>query len=231
MSAPFYEIAFPHRICRGSEVEIRHKTGLVTTGGGQERRSKKWGSGGLRWADVARGIRKTSDLEEVRAFHLVMDGKHAGFRFKDFSDYSATAQALDTSAGGSECQLRKGYTAGEVTKWRKITKPVKGTTRLTLNGETCVVLEDGQSIGEWMPMFGEDLFGFDPETAPRFTLDTTTGLLTAVLPGELGEEDVLLATFEFDIPARFASDSFKVRAHSRGDIWEYSNIFVKELRR
>lgn len=230
MAEPFHEISFPHRICRGSEVTIRHKTGVFTTGGGRERRSKKW-SAPLRWADVARGIRRTSDLEEVRAFHLVMGGKHAGFRFKDFSDYAASAQIIDTSAGGSEFQLRKGYPAGDLTKWRAITKPVKGTTRLTLNGEPCVVLEDGQSIGEWMPLFGETEFGFNPEAAPRFALDTTTGLLAAVLPGALSAEDVLVAEyFEFDLPARFASDDFKVRAHSKGDIWEYSNIFVKELR-
>jgi hypothetical protein len=230
MAAPFYEIAFPHRICRGSEVTVRHKTGVITTGGGQERRSRKW-SQALRWVDVTRGIRTTSDLEAVRAFNLVVGGKHAGFRFKDFSDYSAAGQLIDTSEGGSTFQLRKGYVAGDLTKWRKITKPVAGTTRLTLNGETCVVLEDGQSIGEWMPMFGETEFGFNPETAPRFALDTTTGLLTAVLPGELAEEDVLVADyFEFDIPARFASDDFKVRAHSKGTVWEYPNIFVKELR-
>lgn len=229
MSGPFYELNFPHRVCRGSEVEIRHKTSVVTTGGGQERRARRW-SQALRWADVARGIRTTTDLEEVRAFQLVVGGRHAGFRFKDFSDYAAAGQLIDTSAGGPVFQLRKGYTAGDLTTWRKITKPVKGTTRLALNGEPCVVLEDGASVESWVPLFGETEFGFNPETAPRFALDTTTGLLTAVLPGELSAEDLLLATFEFDMPARFASDSFKVRAHSRGRNWEYSNILVKELR-
>jgi hypothetical protein len=230
MAAVFYEISFPHRVCRGSEIEIRHKTSIFTAGGGRERRNKAWGAGPLRWADVARGIRNTSDLELVRNFNLLVGGRHGGFRFKDFSDFAAEGQLIDTSAGGSSFQLRKGYVVDAVTRWRKITKPVKGTTRLTLNGEPCVVLEDGQSIGEWMPVFGETEFGFNPDTAPRFTLDTTTGVLVAVLPGVLSGADLLLAGYEFDLPARFASDSFKVRAHSRGKNWEYSNIMVKELR-
>lgn len=229
MSAPFYEVRFPERICKGASVVVRSRTSVVTMGGGAERRNKRW-SAPLRHWDAARGIRYTSDLEAVRAFHIVMDGRHAGFRFKDFSDYSAEGELVDTSPGGSEFQLRKGYTAGDVTKWRTIRKPVKGTTRLTLNGEPCVVLEDGQAIEEWMPMFGETEFGFNPDTAPRFTLNTTTGLLTAVLPGELSEEDMLLASFEFDVPVRFGSDDFEVKAHSKGNIWEYSNLPVKELR-
>lgn len=230
MSQQFFEIRFPERICRGSEVTIRHKTAVFTAGGGQERRFRKW-SGALRWADVTRGIRNTEDFELVRDFNLVVGGKHGGFRFKDFSDFKAEAQPIDTSAGGSSFQLRKGYSAGDVTVWRKITKPVKGTTRLTLNGEACVVLEDGQPIGEWVPLFGEAEFGFNPETAPRFTLDTTTGLLVPVLPGVLSDADALVASFEFDLPARFASDDFKIRAHSRGKNWEYPTITVKELRR
>jgi hypothetical protein len=229
MSAPFYEISFPHRICRGSEVTIRHKTGVITAGGGQERRNKKW-SGPLRWADVTRGIRNNEDLEEVRAFNLVVGGMHAGFRFKDFSDFKVVGQQLDTSAGGSVFQLRNGYRAGDVTTWRKITKPVKGTARLTLNGAPLIVLEDGQGLEGYLPLYGELLYGESPEAAPRVRLDTTTGLVTVEQPAELTGADSLVAWCEFDMPARFASDDFKVRAHSRGKNWEYPTIMVKELR-
>lgn len=229
MAVAFFDFSLPHRICRGSKVTIRHKTRVVTAGGGQERRGRLWRAP-LRWFDITRGIRSTSDLEEVRAFNLVVGGKHGGFRFRDFSDYVAQAQQMDTSAGGPTFQLRKGYIAGGTTVWRKLTKPVKGTTKLTLSGEPCVVLEDGQTIGEWLPLFGETEFGFNPETAPRFTLDTTTGLLTPVIPGALGEGDVLVASFEFDVPVRFVSDDFEITAHSRGKNWEYPNIILKELR-
>lgn len=229
MAAPFHEVRFPESVSSGAQAVVRSKTAVFTTGGGRERRSRRW-SNQLRVWDVTRGIKYTSDLEVVRAFHIVMDGSHAGFRFKDFSDHTATDQLVDTSGGGSTFQLRRGYTAGDVTKWRKITKPVPGTTVLTLNGEIVVVLEDGQSIEEWSPLFGEVEFGFNPETAPRFALDTTTGLLTSVIPGTLSGADTLYASYEFDVPARFGSDEFKVRAKARGKIWEYEPILIRELR-
>lgn len=229
MAAPFHEVRFPERICRGASAVVRSKTSVISTGGGGERRNKRWGSPLRHW-DAARGIRYTSDLEVVRAFHIAMDGRHAGFRFKDFSDYTAVDQVLDTSAGGSVFQLRKGYSAGTVTKWRKITKPVKTTTGLVLNGEPLIVLEDGQDIETYMGLFGEMFFGQNPETTLHASLDTTTGLITMGLPEELTEEDVLVASYEFDVPSRFGSDDFEVKAHSRGNIWEYSNLPVREIR-
>lgn len=230
MSGVFFEICFPSVISRGASAVVRSRTSVFTTGGGQERRMKRW-AGPLRNWDAARGIRNTSDLEVVRAFHIVMGGRHAGFRFKDFSDYRATDEMIDTSVVGSTFQLRRGYVAGDVTQWRKITKPVKGTTRLFLNGDPAIVLEDGQSIDDYLPLFGEQLFGVNIETTYRFTLDTTTGALTSILPAMLSGADSLRASFEFDVPARFGSDDFEVRAHSRGRNWEYSNLPVKELRR
>lgn len=229
MADLFHEIQFPTLVSEGAEALVRSKTKIFTTGGGRARRNKRW-SRQLRVWDVARGIRTSTDLEQVRAFHIVMDGRHAGFRFKDFSDYAAANQLVDTGTGGDSFQLRRGYTAGELTKWRDITKPVKGTCRLTLNGEFVVVLEDGQQIDEWIALFGESEFGLDPAAANRLTLDTTTGLLTPVIPSELSGSDVLLATFEFDVPAHFGSDEFKVRARARGKIWDYANIPVRELK-
>lgn len=228
MTAPFHEIRFPSKIARGAEVVNRSRTSVHSSGGGQERRNKRWSSQ-LRIFDATRGITSTSDLEAVRAFHIVMDGRHAGFRFQDFSDYTATAQLVDTSAGGTSFQLRKGYVAGEVTKWRTITKPVRGTVSLTLNGANVVVLEEGQTIDGQFPDFGQTEFGFNPEIDTHFTVDHTTGIIT---PSQaLIAEDVLLASFEFDVPVRFGSDDFRVRAHSRGRNWEYGQILINETRR
>jgi hypothetical protein len=227
MASPFFEIRFPVRVARGASVKVRSKTQVSTTGGGQERRGRRW-SNPLREWDAARGIRGEADLEEVRAFQIVMGGRHAGFRFHDFSDYKAVRQLIDTSGDGP-FQLRKGYTAGSVTKWRPLTKPVPRTTWLELNGEIAVCLDDGMTIEEWSALWGEVPFGFNPDTAPRFSLDTTTGLLTPVGFTVTGA-DVLIASLEFDVPARFGSDEFEVRAHSRGKNWEYMGLPVRELR-
>lgn len=225
MSAPFYEVRFPDHIAVGAEAVVRSRTSIVPTSGAQERRNKRWSSQLREW-DAARGIRYTSDLEAVRAFHIVMDGRHAGFRFKDFSDYSAADQRLDTSAGGTVFQLRKGYTAAGVTKWRTIKKPVPGTVRLTLNGEPVDLIWTGPLGGFDSPVFGESLFG---ETfGGTGSIDHTTGLIT--MTEALSGSDVLLATFEFDCPARFGSDELKVRARARGKIWEWGPIPIRELR-
>lgn len=227
MSTPFYEVSFPSRIARGAEAIVRSRTSVHSAGGGQEHRAKRW-SFPLREFDASRGIRNNADLELVRAFHVVMGGRHAGFRFRDFSDCTLVSQPLDTSAGGTGFQLRKGYTAGDVTRWRAITKPVAGTLLLYLNGDYVAVINTGQTIADWVPVFGETPFGFNPEAQSYFTLDPTTGALTS--SEELAEDAELIATCDFEVKARFGSDEFRVRALSRGRNWEYGQILIKETR-
>jgi hypothetical protein len=232
MSAPFNEVQFPVHIAVGAEAILRSKTQIFTAGGGAERRNKRWARQLREW-NAARGINSTEDLEEVRAFHICMDGRHAGFRFKDFSDYTALNQRIDTSAGAATFQLRKAYTAGQITKQRVITKPVEGTLVLNLNGRTVAYLSPGQT-GFDAPLFGEEEFGGGSGAslayAPANCCDWTTGLVSVPAWSALTSSDVLLASFEFDCPARFGSDEFKVRTRPRGNSWEYGEIIVKETK-
>lgn len=229
-AAVFYEISFPDVIASGAEMTMRSRTSVTTAGGGGERRNKRW-SRPLRFWNAARGIRTTEDLEAVRDFHIVVGGRHAGFRFRDFTDYRAVGQLLDTSAGGATAQLRKGYTAGGVTRWRTITKPGIGAVDLYLNGRSVQFLSPGSS-GFDAPLWGEMTFGDEEQSAsiPTASIDYTTGIITFTNPSVLLPSDILTSTFEFDVPARFDSDDFRVRAVARGNSWEYSDFLIKELR-
>lgn len=218
MSTPFFEMGFPERIARGAMLVLRTQTRITTAGGGAERRNKRrrpW----REW-DATRGIRQTADYELVRNFRLIVGGRHGGFRMRDFSDYLIENQTIDTSAGGTTFQIVKDYTFGDYTFTRTITKPAPGSLLLELN-DLPVHQQDSA------PVFGETLFG-EVESDITATVDYTTGIITT--SSALSAVDVLtIRRCEFDVPARFASDSFEVSAHSRGKNWEYGSILIKEL--
>lgn len=232
MSDLFYEARFPEHISAGAVARIRSKTAIHTSGGGQERRWKRW-SQQLREWDAARGIKDAADLELVRAFHIVMDGRHAGFRFKDFSDYLAINQRVDTSAGAASFQLKKAYVAAGVTRYRNLTKPVENTLIMTLNGQEVQYVTSGSGFDA--PLWGEDTYGETEHTAaqpvaPIGCCDWTTGIVTVPAWSSLTSADVLTFTVEFDCKARFASDDIEVRSRPRGKSWEWGQIMIKETR-
>ena len=96
--------------------------------------------------------------------------------FKDWNDYSVTAQSLGTAPSGTTAvQLVKTYTYGSETYTRTITKPVASTVTVYQNGS---------------PKSG--------------TLDEATGLFTPNSAWTAGA--ALTWTGEFDVPVRFAND-------------------------
>ncbi|MEA2174103.1 MAG: hypothetical protein QOD00_1695 [Blastocatellia bacterium] len=224
----FEEVRFPDRISYEASSTKRSRTSVVTSEGGKEKRNRRWPTQLREW-DAARGIKESNDLIEVRDFHDVMDGRCTGFRFKDFTDYQAFNEHLDTSGGGPTYQLRKAARAGSLVKWRKIIKPVAGTVELTLNGQAVQLISDGAS-GSDIPLFGEETFG-DTEliTVPTARVDFTTGIITWLSTPHPGADDILLATFEFDVPVRFGSDEITVKPAGPG-AWSWGSIPIKEVR-
>jgi uncharacterized protein (TIGR02217 family) len=108
-------------------------------------------------------------------YHACKGAAYA-FRFKDWSDYRCTSEALGTapSSGTAAIQLRKTYANGGFSTVRDITKPVSGTVTVFVNG-----------------------------VAKAGTLDTTTGRFT---PTSAWSGGTLTWTGEFDVPVRFATD-------------------------
>jgi uncharacterized protein (TIGR02217 family) len=153
-----------------------------------------------RW-DVASGLKKQAQIDELIAFFRARRGKAYGFRFKDWTDYKATGQLLGTGDDALiQFQLVKHYPSGSVIEVRTITKPVAGTVKIYLDGI-------------------EQLSGW--------SVDTTTGLVTFGTPPALGIE--VTADFEFDVPVRFDTDHMAVTIESyRLHAWQ--QIPIVELR-
>ena len=147
----FHEVRFPDNIAYGATGGPEFATTVVATGAGHEKRNVNWAEARGRW-DVASGLKKQAQIDELIAFFRARRGKAYGFRFKDWTDYKATGQLLGTGDDAqTQFQLVKHYPSGSVIEVRTITKPVAGTVKVYLDGV-------------------EQLSGW--------SVDTTTGLVT-----------------------------------------------------
>jgi uncharacterized protein (TIGR02217 family) len=147
----FHEVRFPDNIAYGATGGPEFATTVVATGAGHEKRNVNWSEARGRW-DVASGLKKQAQIDELIAFFRARRGKAFGFRFKDWTDYKATGQLLGTGDDAqTQFQLVKHYPSGSVIEVRTITKPVAGTMKVYLGGV-------------------EQLSGW--------SVDTTTGLVT-----------------------------------------------------
>ncbi len=196
----FIETRFPVDIAYGSAGGPEYSTDIVITQGGHEQRNQNWASARLRY-NVAYGVRTQTQLDALIAFFRARHGRADGFRFKDWTDYKSTAQAIATGNGSAtQFQLIKTYTSGSATETRTITKPVAGTVSMYLAG----VL---QTSG--------------------VTVSTSTGLVTFTSPP--GNGVAITATFEFDVPVRFDTDRLSASLESYG-ISTVSDIPLIEVR-
>ena len=173
----FVEDRFPTDISYGSSGGPEYATDIVISGGGHEQRNINWSQARARY-NVAHGVKTKTQLDALIAFFRARKGRAYGFRFKDWTDYKATAQIIGIGNGVlNQFQLAKIYTSGGVNESRVIRKPVSGTVNVYANS---VLQTSGVSV------------------------DTVTGLVTfAMAPANAV---VITATFEFDVPVRFDTD-------------------------
>ena len=151
--------------------------------------------------NVASGLKKQAQIDELIAFFRARRGKAYGFRFKDWTDYKATGQLLGMGDGTlTQFQLVKEYPSGSVIEVRTITKPVAGTVNVYLDGTL-------QAAG--------------------WSVDTTTGLVTFSTAPALGIE--VTADFEFDVSVRFDTDHMAVTVETY-KLHTWQQIPIVELR-
>lgn len=196
----FAEIRFPEDISYGSSGGPQYSTDIVMTAAGHERRNANWGQARARY-NVAHGVKTQQQLDVLIAFFRARKGRATGFRFKDWSDYSATNQPLGTGDGGTATfQLVKHYISGDEVESRIIRKPVAGSVRIYRNGAE---MEAGISV------------------------DMANGRVEFANPPEEGA--VISADFEFDVPVRFDSDALSARLDNYG-AYSWADIPLVELR-
>lgn len=203
----FYESPrFPERIANGALGGPQFSTTVVAVQSGDEYRNASWLYPLHSW-DVSHGINGQADFLALRAFFLSMRGKLHGWRFKDFSDYTASHTGTEigvvTQLTSTTFQLFKRYVSGAQTMDRRILKPVSGSVEIKVSGVTTA-----------------------------HTLDTSTGIVTI---GSSPDPATVTWSGEFDIPMRFDTDKLDVRlierSPSRGLLHEWSSIPIVELRR
>jgi uncharacterized protein (TIGR02217 family) len=165
-------------------------TEVIATDTGFEYRNSNWSQARHRY-DVAAGVADQEDFSRLKAWFLTCRGPAVGFRFRDFADFTsradgvspptATDQVIGTGNGTQTIfQIVKRYpVAAGVEHVREIRKPVPDTTRVAINGT--------------------------PQTT-GWVVDATNGTLIFSTPPAPGA--VITAGFEFDVPVRFAEDSF-----------------------
>lgn len=196
----FHEIRFPDDIAYGATGGPEFATTIVSMASGYEQRNINWEAARGRW-DVASGLKRQTQLDVLIAFFRGRKGRAHGFRFKDWTDYQATAQSIGTGDGTNKVfQLSKTYTSGAGSEKRVIKKPVSGTTKIYLNG---ALQTSGVSIS------------------------TTTGAVT--FTNAPGNGVPVTADFEFDVPVRFDTDRMAVTIEYI-NLNQWSGIPIIEIR-
>jgi uncharacterized protein (TIGR02217 family) len=181
----FEDVRFPIALGREASVEPAFSTQVVTSAGGAEQRNSDWADARLRF-DVGAGVRAEEDVHTLIAFFRARRGAAVGFRFADPFDNSSNGMtgmpgAADQMLGAGDgvrtaFALVKHYGDQE----RRITRPVAGSVRVSVDGEERV---SGWTLGP----LGQVLF----EVAPA-------------------QGAAVRAGFRFDVPVRFAEDRLPV---------------------
>ena len=196
----FHEVRFPDDIAYGATGGPEFATSVVATASGYEQRNINWSAARGRW-DVASGLKKQTQLDTLIAFFRARKGRAYGFRFKDWTDYKATAQALGAGNGTiTTFQLIRTYSSGGSTDVRTITKPVAGSVKVYLAG----VLQ-----------------------ASGWSVNTTTGVITFSAAPANGV--AVSADYEFDVPVRFDTDRMAVTIEQI-NLHQWSGIPIVEIR-
>lgn len=179
----FLEVQFPVTVSFGSSGGPGFNTEVVILGSGHEQRNIKWAASRARY-DAATGVKDLTTLAAVIAFFQTCRGRAHGFRWKDWTNYTATAEAIGTGDGSDlTFQLVKTDTYGGESYIRTITKPVAGTVHVYVAGV--------EQVGNW-------------------TVNTATGLVTFAGGHAPGIGAAVTATFEFDVPCRFDTDALSL---------------------
>ncbi|AAT69467.1 gp83 [Alphaproteobacteria phage PhiJL001] len=203
----FDETRLPDDVERGAQGGPRFKTTVITLSSGFERRNSDWAQTRGEW-DVGYGIQDATDLEDVIAFFYARNGRARGFRFKDWTDYVLSRQAIGTTDGSNATfQLFKRYTSGSTSFDRILSKIVTATTQVWVNNVEAP--EGGASTS--------------------FAIDTTTGIITLGSSLAAQSGTTVEAACQFDVPVRFGSDALDITAEW-ADAVGAPNIPIVEIR-
>lgn len=192
----------------GTVSTLEFKTSILQTGDGREQRIANWMNPILRFQLGNRLISNQDRdlLDYIQSFHADRRGSYEGFRFRDWSDYSAH-NYLGTGDGyQTQYQIYKTYNVAGRFVNRPIVKPVPGTVRIYLNGS---------------------------ETQSGFSIDYERGIVT--FNGAPTGQAQITIKFEFDVPVRFEQDKINllftgIEPQTNRKIYELSSLTLVETK-
>lgn len=134
-------------ITYGTTSTITTSTAIVEDFSGAEQRSINWSQPLLKFNIGSKGA-LNAELEYFIEFHRARKGAYEGFRFKDWSDWRVTGQAIGIGDGvKTQFQLYKSYSVANHTVNRPITKPVAGTVTIYVDGvESAVTVNTATGV-------------------------------------------------------------------------------------
>jgi uncharacterized protein (TIGR02217 family) len=195
----FHETRFPTDIAYGATGGPGYNTTIVTTSSGGEQRIDNWAQTRCKY-NVGSGIKTVAQMEQFIAFFHARKGRTHGFRFKDWSDYTAIAQQCTLVTGTTKTyQMQKTYVdASGFHTTREIRKPVINTVSVFINGIK-------QTSG--------------------YVVDYGTGrIIFENVPG-----GIVTADFEFDVPCRFSNNDMGINLES-WKISQWASIEIIEIK-
>ncbi len=179
------EVYFPLELGMGASGGPEFSTSIVETQSGHEYRNVNWASARRKY-DASIGVRSEPDVARLLAFFEARRGRAYGFLYRDPLDrtsaqFGDAVSALDQQIGvGDGATTRFALIKHYGDRIRRITRPVAGTVRVSVNG---AALNTGWSVSAG---------GFvDFAAAP------VTGA-------------VVKAGYEFDVAVRFDEDQLSI---------------------
>lgn len=129
----FHNVRFPDAIARGATGGPEYSTDIVSVASGFEQRNVNWSAARARY-DIGTGIRTREQMAEVISFFRARKGRAYGFRFRDWTDFETTGQAMLATASSTVWQLVRRYPSGPVEDVRAVTKPEAGSIVVRVSG-------------------------------------------------------------------------------------------------
>ena len=111
-------------VAYGSQFGHSYSTRINELRSGHERRNANWSAPLGKYSVVFNNLMQEDHLKVINAHHACL-GMAIGFRFKDWSDYTADRELLGVGTGANQAvQLKKTYTFGSLSLSKDIKKPV-----------------------------------------------------------------------------------------------------------
>lgn len=194
---------FNTNIRYGTAGGMEFSTDITTVTSGVEHRLANWEEDKGHWTIGGADPLNQVEFEDLNSQFRVCRGQHVGFRFKDWADWYATPNQgvmLTVPSNPTLLQLAKGYAPGF--GGDLYFRPIRKPVPGTIR-----IWKNGELVVD--PM-----------------IEYSTGLFVA---GEIAEGDSYQWSGEFDVPARFGTDTLEVTFQARDSGNDESFFTIQSL--